>query len=147
MMLRTALPLALITAALLAGCNKPQTSDSEETASLIQPVAKVVLGVAETAAKGSHTGEQVVTATCSACHGSGALGAPKIGDNGAWAPRIAQGLETLVKHATGGFNQMPARGGNADLTDEEITRAIAFMANKSGANFKEPPVAAASEAK
>lgn len=147
MMLRTALPLALISAALIAGCSKPQTFDSEETASLIQPVAKVALGAAETAAKGSHTGEQIVTATCAACHGSGTLGAPKIGDNGAWAPRIAQGLDTLVKHAVDGLNQMPARGGNPDLTDEEITRAIAFMANQSGANFKEPPVAEASEAK
>ncbi len=147
MMLRTALSLALISAALLAGCSKPQTPDSEETASLIQPVAQVALGAAETAAKGSHTGEQVVKATCASCHDSGALGAPKVGENGQWAPRIAQGLETLVKHAVEGLNQMPARGGNPDLTDEEITRAIAFMANKSGGKFEEPPVAAASEAK
>ncbi len=147
MTLRTALPLALISAALIAGCNKPQTSDSEETASLIEPVAKVALGAAETAAKGSHTGEQIFTATCAACHGSGALGAPKVGENGQWAPRIAQGLNTMVKHAIDGLNQMPARGGSPDLTDEEITRAIAYMANKSGGNFTEPPVAAPSDAK
>lgn len=66
-----------------------------------------------------------------------------MGDNAAWAPRLGLGLDGLTKSAIAGKNAMPARGGGADLTDEEIARAIAFMANKSGASFKEPPVAAA----
>jgi cytochrome c5 len=84
------------------------------------------------------SGEQVVNEVCIACHGIGALGSPKIGDNGAWGPRISQGYDTLVKHAIAGIRAMPARGGNPDLTDTEIAGAVAYMANKSGASFKAP---------
>lgn len=141
MSIRSALPLALLSATLLAGCNPSQPVNEEETATLIQPVAKVALGPADAgAAKGSRTGEQVVAAACGACHSSGALNAPKIGDNAGWGPRLALGLDGLTKSAIAGKNAMPARGGNPDLTDEEIARAVAFMANKSGASFKEPEV-------
>jgi cytochrome c5 len=66
------------------------------------------------------------------------LGSPKIGDKSAWGPRIAQGYETLVKHAIVGIRSMPARGGNAELTDAEVAGAVAYMANQSGASFKAP---------
>ena len=91
------------------------------------------------------TGEAVYNETCMACHGSGALGAPKYGNKGDWGKRIAQGYDTLIKHATEGLRQMPARGGNPDLSDVEIARTVAYMANSAGANFKpkEPPPAAA----
>jgi len=108
----------------------------------IKPVAEVV--VADNS--GPHvdkSGEQVVQAVCAACHGSGALGSPKIGDKAAWGPRIAQGYETLIKHAIEGIRQMPARGGSADLSDNEVAAAIAYMANQSGAKFKAPELAAA----
>ena len=71
---------------------------------------------------------------------------PKIGDNGAWAPRIAQGYDTLVKHAIEGVRMMPARGGSPDLTDYEVASAVVFMANKSDATFKAPEPPAAPEA-
>lgn len=121
----------------------PARPDEETTASLIQPLAKVKLSAAPAAPKGAKTGEQVVTAICGACHNSGAAGAPKIGDNAAWAGRLGLGLDGLTKSAIAGKGAMPPRGGGADLTDEEVARAVAFMANKSGASFKEPPVAAA----
>jgi cytochrome c5 len=108
----------------------------------IKPVAEVV--VADNS--GPHVdrgGEQVVQAVCAACHGSGVLGSPKIGDKAAWGPRIAQGYETLIKHAIEGIRQMPARGGGADLSDNEVAAAIAYMANQSGAKFKAPEPAAA----
>ncbi|UUZ51410.1 c-type cytochrome [Massilia sp. B-10] len=62
-----------------------------------------------------------------------------------WTKRIAQGAETLFKHAIGGLNAMPAKGGNPDLDDVEIKRAVVYMANKGGAKFDEPkaPEAAA----
>jgi len=93
-------------------------------------------------------GEEVYKATCAACHGSGALGAPKAGDTAAWGPRIAQGFETLVSHAVHGLRGMPAKGGNGDLDDIEVARAVAFMADEAGAKFKEPaaPAPAASAA-
>jgi cytochrome c5 len=106
----------------------------------IKPVAQVDVAPVETGPHVDKGGEEVVKAVCSACHATGALGSPKIGDKAAWAPRIAQGYETLIKHAISGIRSMPARGGNPDLTDGEITNAIAYMANQSGANFK-PAVA------
>lgn len=83
-------------------------------------------------------GGAVYAATCAACHDSGMAGAPKTGDNGAWSPRLAQGYDTVVKHALEGLRAMPAKGGNPDLDDLEVARAVVFMANKSGASFKEP---------
>lgn len=82
------------------------------------------------------TGEQVYNEICSNCHGSGALGSPKHKDAGAWGKRIAQGWPVLLDHAMKGFNKMPARGGEPDLTDLEVARAIAFMANAAGGKFE-----------
>jgi len=94
------------------------------------------------------TGMQVYTAACAACHTAGAAGAPKFGDTAGWSVRIAKGYDTLVKHAIGGIGAMPAKGGNTDLDDVEVARAVAYMANQAGAKFKEPeapaPAAAAS---
>jgi cytochrome c5 len=80
--------------------------------------------------------DEIVGTSCAACHGTGVMGAPKIGDNGAWAPRIAQGYDTLVKNAVNGIRAMPAKGGNTALSDAEVASAVALMANKSGASFK-----------
>lgn len=83
-------------------------------------------------------GGAVYTATCAACHDSGMAGSPKTGDNAAWAARLAQGYDKLVTHAIEGIRAMPAKGGNPDLDDLEVARAVVFMTNKSGASFKEP---------
>lgn len=84
------------------------------------------------------TGTEVYKAVCSACHTAGAAGAPKLGDAAAWGPRLAQGYETLVTHAVGGIRAMPAKGGNPDLDDVEVARAVAYMGNQAGAKFQEP---------
>jgi cytochrome c5 len=83
-------------------------------------------------------GGAVYTATCAACHDSGMAGSPKTGDKAAWATRLAQGYDTLVTHAINGIRTMPAKGGNPDLDDLEVARAVVFMTNQSGASFKEP---------
>jgi cytochrome c5 len=88
-------------------------------------------------------GGEVYKAVCAACHTTGAAGAPKVGDAAAWSARIGQGYDTLVKHAVQGIRAMPAKGGNPDLDDVEVARAVVFMANESGAKFKEPEVKAA----
>lgn len=98
-----------------------------EAAVEVAPVA--VAGV-------ERTGAEIVQAACAACHVSGMLNAPMIGNKEQWAPRIAQGYETLTKHAIEGIRSMPARGGNADLTDDEVASAVAEMANGAGADFK-----------
>ena len=104
----------------------------------IEPVGEVEVAAVETGPRVDKGGEEVVNGVCAACHASGAMGAPKIGDKTAWAPRIAQGYETLIKHAIAGIRMMPARGGNATLTDGEIANAVAYMANESGAKFTPP---------
>ena len=68
---------------------------------------------------------------CSPCHLGGLAGAPRILDRAAWAPRIAKGMDVLVRHATEGFespagNQMPARGGHPELGDGDVAAAVAF---------------------
>jgi cytochrome c5 len=103
----------------------------------IKPFARLE-AVDANAPKVEKSGQEVYDSVCSACHGSGALGAPKYQNKGDWGARIAQGLDTLTKHALEGFKQMPGRGGNPDLSDTEVTRAIVYMANSAGAKFKEP---------
>lgn len=93
------------------------------------------------------TGEQVYLAQCTACHAVGAAGAPKTGDAGAWAPRIATGYEALLTSALKGKGAMGAQGGG-DFSDYEIGRAVVYLVNKSGGKMDEPkaPAAAASAA-
>ncbi len=121
--------------------NNPELSVAA-VAARIKPVGDVLI-VDANAPKVVQSGEDVVKGVCSACHATGAAGAPKIGDNAAWAPRIKAGLSDLVKSAIKGKGAMPARGGSPDLSDFEITRAIVLMANQSGASFKEPAAPAA----
>lgn len=72
-------------------------------------------------------GEKVFKSTCMACHGTGVMGAPKFGDKAAWAPRIAQGADTLHAHAISGLKMMPPKGGNAALKDDEVKAAVDYM--------------------
>ena len=136
------LPISLI----IIDTNKSQSTASKEDPKVaetkakenIQPVAKVELAqaVAEGSASGGKSGEEVYKAVCSMCHQAGMLNAPKFGDTQAWAPRISQGYETLVQHALKGIRSMPAKGGNASLSDAEVAGAVLYMTNSSGANFK-----------
>jgi cytochrome c5 len=104
----------------------------------IKPAATVEVAVADAGPHVDKSGEEVVKAVCSACHAGGLMGSPKLGDKGQWGPRIAQGYDTLISHATNGIRSMPARGGNAALTDGEMANAVAYMANQGGANFTPP---------
>ena len=113
---------------------------TQQVAARIAPVAQVNVRDAN-APRVFKTGEQVYQAVCSACHASGAAGAPKFGNSGDWAPRIAQGYDTLWKTALSGKGAMPPRGGTSpdDYSDYEIGLAVAYMANHGGANFQDPP--------
>ena len=91
------------------------------------------------------TGEQVFQAQCSACHTSGAAGAPKVGDAGAWGPRVKTGYEALLTSALKGKGAMGAQGGG-DFSDVEIGRAVVYLANQGGAKFAEPAAASAASA-
>ncbi|MDK2124780.1 c-type cytochrome [Parachitinimonas caeni] len=121
---------------LFTGNVSNSTMTDQEVLARIQPVG--LSKASEGGPPGSRNGKAVYEAVCASCHGAGLAGAPKFADSAAWAPRISQGLETLVKHAVGGFKGMPAKGGAADLTDDEVARAVAFMGNASGGKFEEP---------
>lgn len=82
-------------------------------------------------------GASVWDKNCRVCHGTGLAGAPKITGSKFWAPRIEQGLSTLVAHAVDGFlspdgGSMPAKGGNKELSDTEVEAAVRFMIYHSG---------------
>ncbi|HXE40662.1 MAG TPA: c-type cytochrome [Azonexus sp.] len=96
----------------------------------IQPVAKFELAKAAPAASGApKDGATVFNTVCGACHNTGAAGAPKIDDKGAWAPRVATGKEALYKSAIGGKNAMPPKGGSS-LSDAEIKGAVDYILSK-----------------
>lgn len=115
----------------------------------LRPVGRVLLmGDAELAAAAAAavaapkpvatvmTGPQVYNAACIVCHQPpGTGGAPPIGDVAAWAPRIAQGTDTLYMHALQGFQGttgfMPPKGGRVDLSDDEIRAAVDYLLEQS----------------
>ena len=99
----------------------------------IKPVAQVaVANKSESIADNSISADAIIKANCAMCHAGGLMGAPKIGDIGLWAPRIAQGRDMLINNAIKGIRMMPAKGGNSRLTDEEVAVAVISMANASG---------------
>jgi len=107
----------------------PVPSAADDEAELrVQPVARVEMqkAAAPTAGK-PRDGATVYNTICTACHAAGLAGAPKTGDKAAWAPRIATGMDALLKSATNGKNAMPPRGGATDLTDDELKAAVEYL--------------------
>jgi cytochrome c5 len=138
--------VSFVTTTKLTGAGT-ESQSPEAIAARVRPVADDGYTLKDAnAPKVLQAAEAVYTAICAACHGTGAAGAPKIGDAAAWGPRIAQGYDTLLKHAIEGIRAMPAKGGNPDLDDVEVARAVVYMANKGGAKFKEPEAPAAAAA-
>lgn len=113
----------------------------EAIAARLQPVAAEGFTLRDAnAPKQLLSSADVYKSSCAACHDAGVAGAPRTGDVGGWSARIAKGYDALVANAIKGIGAMPAKGGNADLDDVEVARAVVFMANQAGAKFKEPEV-------
>lgn len=95
----------------------------------ISPVGEIQVAeaAAPAAAGAAGDGEGTFKKICSGCHAAGLLGSPKFGDKTAWAPRIAQGLDTLYNSALKGKNAMPAKGGNPALSDADVKAAVQYM--------------------
>ena len=150
------LTVVLILAALAIHDREPKETNPAQPARVaarIAPDAAVYAGntgraamqaAADAAAKaaasqvaygGTTDGKAIYDHLCTSCHTSGVAGAPKTGDKGMWGPRLAQGIDTLVKHAIDGYhgpdgNFMPPKGGNPALTDEQVTNAVHWIADQ-----------------
>lgn len=146
------MPLALAiacSAVLLAACGKndtpapaapPPVSQASEPAPA--PAAEAPAAPAEAPAAADaapvadlDAGKSIYGKTCALCHAAGVAGAPKPGDKDDWAPRIAQGKDTLYKHAIEGFTGdkgvMPPRGGASSLSDDDVKSAVDYMVAQS----------------
>jgi cytochrome c5 len=89
------------------------------------PVAAPPPATAKVAAAGD--GKKTYDITCSACHGTGVAGAPKLGDKAAWAPRLKPGKEALYAAVLKGKGAMPPKGGNMALADDAAKAAVDYM--------------------
>jgi len=118
-------------------------ADENEIAERVKPVGHLVIlaesdtvktadtaPVAEAAAA-AHPGKATYDTACFACHGTGAAGAPILGNKEAWATRLTQSFDTLYSHAIDGFNTMPAKGGAMSLSDDEVKAAVDYMVEQS----------------
>lgn len=107
----------------------------EEPAPPVATATPAPAAVTPAAAAAPVDGQQVYQTACFACHGTGAAGAPKVGDTSAWEARITQGMETLKQHAIAGYQgsqgYMPPKGGRADLSDAAVMAAIEYMVSQS----------------
>ncbi len=129
----TSIILAVSLATLLSACGKQENAAPEAAAP--EAPAAVAPAPAEPVLAENALGKKIYGNVCSMCHAVGAAGAPKPGDKADWGPRIAQGKDMLYKHALEGFTGakgvMPARGGSASLSDEDVKAAVDFMADQS----------------
>ncbi len=129
----------------VTSANKPAAGAVNVDKATAERVLKVGAVEVRDANRPLKSGEDVFKAQCTTCHSAGVAGAPKLGDAGAWGPRIKAGYEALLNSALKGKGAMAAQGGG-DFGDIEIGRAVVYMANAAGAKFAEPQAPAAAKA-
>jgi cytochrome c5 len=132
--------IVMIVQIVTGGIRVDQRAMSEDAvAHRLKPVGEVALGQAVPAPGASSSeamatpsdGSKVYQTVCVACHGSGVMGAPKLGDKAAWKPRLAQGLSTLQEHAVQGIRTMPPKGASPSLSDSDVRAAVDYMVSQS----------------
>ena len=135
----TAMTIIIVVLASLAASDvnarldqRSELENSQAIADSIAPVGSfsATTVAAPDVAAAPLSAEQVY-ASCAACHDSGTLSAPITGDAASWATRVAKGIDTLYENAINGINNMPAKGGNSSLSDDEIRLAVDYMLEKS----------------
>jgi cytochrome c5 len=116
---------------ILPACGKKEEAPKETAAAPQQQAQPAASDHAMPMDAAMAAGEKIYNESCQSCHAEGIAGAPKLGDKDAWADRIAQGMETLNSNSINGFTgktgMMPAKGGNAALSDDEVKAAVAYM--------------------
>ena len=120
-------------------------ADDNEIAERVKPVGQLLILAGSESAKPAETtattdaaapatanaGKATYTTACFACHGTGAAGAPILGNKDAWAVRVGQGKETLYSHAINGFKAMPPKGGAITLSDDAVKTVVDYMLEQS----------------
>lgn len=106
--------------------------DTGRAAMAAAKAAAAKKAAAQVAYGGTTDGKAIYDHLCHTCHTAGVAGAPKLGDAAAWGPRIAEGIDTLIKHAVDGYDGplegvMPAKGGNPSLTHEQVANTVKWM--------------------
>lgn len=134
--LSSLLAVAAVSLTLVAcGDKKPADAPAPVAAPAAAPAPAPAAAPAPAPVAENTVGKSVYGKTCAMCHAAGVAGAPKPGDKTEWGPRIAQGKDTLYKHALEGYTgekgMMPARGGAPNLSDDEVKAAVDFMVAKS----------------
>ncbi|NII11254.1 c-type cytochrome [Oleiagrimonas sp. C23AA] len=120
----------------LAPVGSSYAGDTGRAAMQAAEAAAAKAAASQVAYGGTTDGKAIYGHLCTSCHNAGVAGAPKLGNQSAWAPRIAQGMDTLIKHAINGYtgpdgNHMPAKGGNPALTDKQVEAAVKWMVSQS----------------
>lgn len=136
---RSSLLAVAILSLFLAACGEkasaPAPAVEAPVAPAPAPAAPAAAAPAAAPVAENTVGKSAYNRTCALCHGAGVAGAPKPGDKEDWAPRIAQGKDTMYKHAIEGFTGakglMPARGGSPNLSDDDVKAAVDFMVDQS----------------
>ena len=105
----------------------PAAPAAQAVAAVKEAAAPMVAAVEQAAAPAGVDGKAIYTTACFACHGTGAAGAPKLGDKAAWAPRVATGKDALLASALNGKGAMPPKGGQMHLSEAEIAASIDYM--------------------
>lgn len=121
--------LSVVVGSLLMFAVQAQDASNDDLIDRIKPAGSVhIAGAqAETASTGPRSGADIYQNACFGCHGTGALGAPKINVAADWTSRLDKGFDTIWKNAIDGINAMPAMGGCMDCSDEDIKAAIEHM--------------------
>jgi cytochrome c5 len=119
----------------LAPAGAVYAGDTGRASMLAAQEAAAKAAASQVAFGGSTDGKTVYEGLCHSCHTAGVAGAPKLGDKAAWAPRIAEGIDTLVKHAIEGYhgpdgNFMPPKGGMPSLTDEQVANTVKWIVDQ-----------------
>ena len=120
------LACAMALASLLGACGQSQG----ENPAAKRPETQAAQAAALPQPASLADGERVYRQSCFACHDTGAAGAPKRGDQAAWAPRIATGSAAMLKSVINGKNAMPPRAGDASLSDDELKAALEYLVGK-----------------
>lgn len=101
-------------------------------------ISTLLLVYTQTGMAADHPGKATYDTVCAACHTSGALNAPKLGQTPKWKKLAREGFNDLVGNALVGIRQMPAKGGKPELTDMQVAWAVHYLVTTSGARFAEP---------